>query len=465
MSYTDPLFLAIAAVVTAMLLVLLFVDHSYERVSAGGPSVARPPWRGVLGLTAVAPLPIGGFAFPFSTLVALPILAMPSQTRWSRLTKLIPLASVLGLMVMLVSAMVQAVALPTPTLFALGAFTLFFVTAVKSCPGQDEAAQLLAWVSVATTCFYLVFDVTRTDTLPHLWKYGIGPSVVVLAVYLACRRFGTWAAALTLVGLAGVSVGLGFRSFGLICLMSAIVTLLFKRRGIHRSTLIVRLVATGGAVWLLSWGLPALINAGAFGQEVRRRTLSEDIAGVSPLLAGRVEPPLSLAAIAAKPLFGWGNADAIDQHTLTAGSEIASKLGMTSPSLYIDLWRRGDGRISLHSILFESWAQGGIAAAVLPVLLGVVFVAAIVSVQGRYSPLVVLVSVQCLWDLVFSPWNHNRPIIFAVCSLLACHAMRGPEGTDGERGSGLIPGTLAAETRRQSAKMHRVLARPTGHRW
>lgn len=424
MNYTDPEFLVLAVASTAVMMLLLCVNYSSERLRPEGPNVTGPAWRRVLGLTSVAPLPIGGFAFPFSALVAVPALLLPSQTKWSRLTQAVPLVAGVGLVVIFASAVVQGAPLPTGTLFALAAFTLFFVATCRTCPGQDEAAQLLAWVSIGTTLFYLVFDVSRTDTLSHLWKYGIGPSVVVLTVYIACQRMTAWAVTFTLVGLSAVSVGLGFRSFGLICLVSAIITVLFKRDGLRRGTLVIRLAAASAGVWLLSWGLPALISAGVFGQEVRRRTLSEDIAGVSPLLAGRVEPPLSLAAIAARPLFGWGNADTIDHRTLTAGSKIASALGMTSPSLYIDLWRRSDGRISLHSILFESWAQGGVLAAVLPVMLGVLFVGALICVRGRYAPMIVLVSAQCLWDLVFSPWNHNRPIIFAVSAVLACHALR-----------------------------------------
>lgn len=93
---------------------------------------------------------------------------------------------------------------------------------------------------------------------------------------------------------------------------------------------------------------------------------------------------------------------------------------MVNPDSYRKIWIRDGGQVSLHSAFFESWAAGGILAAGFPLLLICLFSAAAIRARGQYAALVILVSMQGLWDVAFSPWGYNRPILFATSAVLAC---------------------------------------------
>lgn len=190
---------------------------------------------------------------------------------------------------------------------------------------------------------------------------------------------------LTLVAVGCVSLVLGFRSHGLVCFAAAVV-LLVKGRSRRGRPPVFKAILAGGGLYALSELLPAALSSGIFGEAVRLRTVNQLEDSGPALLAGRVEPPLSIAAIWERPWFGWGNLGGVDHGALSRAAEIAYNLGMV-PQDYLQFWVRRDGSVSVHSLLGKGWVEGGIVAAVMPLLLLVMFVTAILKAGESGLPL------------------------------------------------------------------------------
>jgi hypothetical protein len=83
-------------------------------------------------------------------------------------------------------------------------------------------------------------------------------------------------------------------------------------------------------------------------------------------------------------------------------------------------WYLPNGDVSLHSVLLSGWVEGGIVAALLPLGL---LVAALMMVwnaprYGIWAALVLQISVQAIWDLLFSPFSYNLLPAFAILALV-----------------------------------------------
>jgi O-antigen ligase len=75
-----------------------------------------------------------------------------------------------------------------------------------------------------------------------------------------------------------------------------------------------------------------------------------------------------------------------------------------------------------HSILLGSWVEGGILAVLLPLWLLVACVGVVWNSTsfGRWSPLVVTLALQGIWDLLYAPWTYNMIPEFACITLFFC---------------------------------------------
>lgn len=426
LTFSDvAIFLACVAGVFALFFLLPQIPRLVRRTAARLAEDGRQPragWRRVIGLGALAASPVYGYAFPLAAFPAALALLQKPLGAWPRRTKPLVWWSIIGIAAMVISARYQGQEMSGNVLH-FAAFALFTAAAVKLTSDETSAAQLMGYASVGTALFYVIFRPANTaDTFEHLWKYGLGPYVAIIVVWFVCSlggRIVTPAIALTIVGC--VSLFLGFRSHGLVCFVVAVV-LLLRGRTKKGEVPVFRTILAGGALYGLSVALPAAIEAGLFGEAVRQRTLEQVGADGPALLAGRVEPPLSIAAISARWLTGWGNLNNIDGDTISHGANMSYQLGLL-PEDYMKLWIRADGRVSLHSVLGEAWAEGGILTAVLPLLLIVVFVAAALKAHGPWSAFVLLVCVQGVWDVLFSTWGYNRALTLALSAVLAAWAV------------------------------------------
>lgn len=413
-------FLVLAILVVMAPYLLMQIPRLKTSLAAkvpGNENTPRAQHRRITGVTGVAGLPFYGYAFSFAAIPAAVAIFMKPMNGWPRHAKPLIGWSIAGILVMALSAAFQGQEISGNTLH-YAAMALFVCAAVKLTAGEASAAQLLGYSAIGSAFFYVIFRPRNTDTFEHLWKYGLGPYVAVAAVWFACSLTGRRALPmLALVAVGSASLFLGFRSHGLVCFV-AVIVLMFQSKSRKGKLPLFRVLAAGGALYGLSKLLPAAVSAGVFGEAVRLRTMSQLEDNGPALLAGRVEPPLSIAAILEKPWFGWGNLNGIDMDTFGVARNMAYDLGMI-PADYARLWVRSDGGVSVHSMLGEGWAEGGIVSAVLPLLLLGIFVAAAYNVRGNWAPLVILVSVQGVWDVLFSTWGYNRAMVLAFAAVLA----------------------------------------------
>ncbi|GGC67211.1 hypothetical protein GCM10011410_19870 [Hoyosella rhizosphaerae] len=333
-----------------------------------------------------------------------------------RLLRFCLLTAVAGFVALGASAVWQDVRIPIVSMQHF----LVFAVAVIGLSGivrtSDEAVHLLAWLSLGTVAYYVIIGSARTaEGIEALWKFGIAFPVTALTLYLLVRRnVPGYVVTFALVGFGIYGMYLNSRAYALICFAVALFDFLRRsRKGLTRLRLWL------GITGLLALGTvtPQLMLSGVFGEEVRLKTLSQTTGDGFALLDGRTEPPLAIAAIMEKPFAGWGNEQAITWHVIYSGVRLAEYMGMYNPDDYLRYWVRPGGRISIHSIFFESWIQGGIIAALFPIALLVTLVVGFVRMRGKYSIVVTLVCAQASWDLIFSPWVANKSIYLAVLVL------------------------------------------------
>lgn len=404
--------------------VVLPVDVSaVASVAQGQLLIARQPafarLFGVLGA-----VPTIGLNVPLAIVVALISVMHKRTSAWLPWTRMIFVAAVLGAIAFAVSAAVNGSPISTSSVGQFSMCALFILAYRVTILNTMQAARIVGWMSMAMIAYYVFMGPENTQAnFGNLWKYGIAYPVAIAVVYWVTQATEKKAwAALALIGLGIFGTLLDYRSYGLVCFAAALISL-SKGRG--RSGVLKTLIFGGAALLVLATVLPLAMETGVFGSQVQARTAAQSEGDAPLVLGGRTEPPLSLAAIATKPLIGWGNVQEIDRSTISRGSEIAQQFGMGSPSSYVPFWIRDDGRISLHSVFFISWVEGGVLAVIFPTLVAGLFVVAALRSTGRLAPLVTLVCMQGMWDLFFSPWGGNKSVVVAAAVILAAFSLVG----------------------------------------
>ncbi|MBD0323357.1 MAG: glycosyltransferase family 2 protein [Aldersonia sp.] len=104
---------------------------------------------------------------------------------------------------------------------------------------------------------------------------------------------------------------------------------------------------------------------------------------------------------------------------LIDAEHLAVGLGYSPTIPFETYWRVPGDYSALHSILLGSWAEGGLLAVLLPVWLLAACCALVWNNRryGRWAPLVVLLGVQGIWDLVYSPWTYNLIPVYVCIAL------------------------------------------------
>ncbi|MBD7917216.1 hypothetical protein H9657_02855 [Cellulomonas sp. Sa3CUA2] len=335
------------------------------------------------------------------------------------------LLALIGVAAFVTSAVLNSTAVSSSGVGNFFVVALFLASGSVVLKGQSEAVQYVTSLACGTSAYYIlayVFGfgpVNIQSGFAELWKYGLAYPMAILATALACRsRRRLVLAPAVLVFLGCVGLILDYRSFGVVCLVSAAGTLANSMS----PKAAVRLVVVGALAACLAIVVPAMIAAGIFGDAVRERTLAQGNISGPMLLAGRTEPPLSLAAISERPVIGWGDAQQIGNNTVSRGAALAWSLGMQDPKAYLPFWIRNGGAISLHSVLFGSWVEGGVLAAALPIALLCLFATALVRARGRWGAVVMLVASSGIWNVIFSPWSGNLSVQLAGHAIVAAYA-------------------------------------------
>lgn len=338
---------------------------------------------------------------------------------------LIPLVlAALGWLAFAASCLVNGVSASWPNALAPAAFSLYFIgLTVLTNRSVDRVATVLAGIALGTVVFFVTqgIELTSTGSFLDVWKYGIAHGVTVLVLF-ALIKSGTPRLfpplALVLIGLA--SLGLNFRSHALVCLVAAVILVVRYRLGarVQRRWQFVGVVAFG---LLFSYLMPMAARFGLFGPALQRKTIEQQATDLPLLLAGRTEPPMTLTAIAERPLLGWGSATQLTPEVYARAEHLAISWGFPPTFPFELYWRLPVTDYSaMHSILLGSWAEGGVLATFLPLWLLVACLALIWDNANFtiWSPLVLTVALQGVWDLFYSPWTYNTIAEFACIALL-----------------------------------------------
>ncbi|OZF51308.1 hypothetical protein CH291_07015 [Rhodococcus sp. 14-1411-2a] len=370
-------------------------------------------------LGATSGLQVMGFTvtgFSGLCLLVAPALFLTATSRGDRLIIALSTVAFAGF---IVSSQINDLSFFDERVIQWASFAIYFV-GITVIAGRDleRLFSLAAGVALGSCLYFLTSGLpfASLSTFEDLWKYAFAPYVTLIGLYVLVRmKVPVQIQAVFLVLLAGASLVLNFRSHALVCLGSAAILLVtwLAREKISRFTQFLIVAGVGAGLGTL---IPAIARSGIAGEAVKAKTELQDSTGVPAILAGRTESPLSIAAILDKPIFGWGSADNLTTDVFARGEEFAIAIGFDPNLPFYGFWHLANGATSLHSVLFSSWAEGGVFAAVLPVFLVIAALTVIWSSPryGIWGAMAVQISVQAGWDLFFSPMSYNLLAAFAL---------------------------------------------------
>jgi len=334
--------------------------------------------------------------------------------------------ALVGSLSFLVSCAVNDVSLLWPNATAFPAILLYLVgLTVLTARSIDAIATVLAGIATGTMIFFLTqgIELTRTGSIPDLWKYGIAHAVTILVLFgMTTARVPPLlqGAALMVLGLA--SLGLNFRSHALVCLLAGATVCTRQILG-SRIGRVWQFLGIGAFGLVFAQVMPIAARAGLFGAALQQKTLEQEATNLPLLLAGRTELPMNITAILERPFLGWGSAFNLTPDLYTQAEHLAIRMGF-DPGFPFDLyWRLPPSDYSAtHSILLGSWVEGGVLAVLLPLWLLVACLGVVWNSSrfGRWTPLVVTVAFQGIWDLLYAPWTYNMIAEFACIALFYC---------------------------------------------
>jgi hypothetical protein len=378
----------------------------------------------LVALGATSALQLQGFTLTMlapicALLVPAWLLTRPASGEW------IPLAlALIGFAAFCISAQLNDLSLIDERVQQWAAFALYYV-GIMVLTGRDLLRCFSVFCGLAIgAILYGVLPGNASEVFyrstADVWKYGVGQWTVVVLLFVAVvLRFSLPLQALLLMGIGAFSLSQDYRSLATNCVLAGLVVLV-GQFGTDRVPRWVQLGLVAGAGLAVYMVLPRLAASGLFGGAIQRKTESQLAEGVPLILAGRTESPLSLSAILERPWFGWASANNISAEVFDQARRLAISIGFDPATQLESGWYYPNGDVSLHSILLGAWAEAGLFGALLP--LGLV-IAALVMIwnaprYGRWSALVVAVSVQAVWDLLFSPWSYGSLTGFAIIAVL-----------------------------------------------
>lgn len=252
---------------------------------------------------------------------------------------------------------------------------------------------------------YLPVAITSTPLWSvNPWKFALAFPVTILA--LAVFAHSGRSVYVALAALAAISVVAGYRSWALGLLLAGLLCLVLPRsRAIRKLSVFSKFIVFGTLAAFSGWLVFELVLGGLFGESVRDRTILQLQWGEGNIvLGGRSEWGAALAGLEYNPLgFGAGVApSAADWGPIIDGQRVPEGLkDVTTVAQYMSA-----GRIEFHSTLWNFWSHYGLAGLLLIAIIAVTLVLAAIQAGSTRKPsslIAVVLSVQVLWNLLFSP--------------------------------------------------------------
>lgn len=288
----------------------------------------------------------------------------------------------------------------------------------------NKIASLIVGHCAGWTVVPIVVPSSETaGSFGDLWKFGIAVpvTVVLLSGVISYSRGRSWIPAAALCVIAVVSIFLNFRSHGLVCIVAAAA---FLSSGMNRSPVrsrrargIVAQISVFALLVLPVSLLPGWMEAGWFGPAVQEKALSQADDGPA-LLAGRTEPALSYVLIKARPVFGWGEGQNIPDELVAEGRDVLASVGFRNADATYRGWYRNGDTVTVHSMLAQSWVEGGLVAGVFLVALLIYGSFTAIRYKGPLSLLLYYLASQMIWDTLFSPHTSFTAILWGMAAAL-----------------------------------------------
>lgn len=272
-------------------------------------------------------------------------------------------------------------------------------------------------IAVGQILAYYISPHEFAKTYP--WKFGVGIAITNLSILLSQTSMVRRARLLPeiIVGLIGlVNVYFGFRSFGLICLLTAGYMLLLSRsdNSLQRDerprtrtswsqfvTVFGTFIVVGVAAF---WMYGHAASSGWLGEEAETKYRAQSAGDLGMLLGGRKEILASSQAIIDSPIIGHGSwakdASYVDLATYFYGQLGYEPMGVTDSEL-----------IPTHSYIFGAWVEAGILGAIFWIWIVYQAMKFLLSAdlrQSTYVGWVVFIILLLLWDVMFSPFGAGQ---------------------------------------------------------
>ncbi|MDV3128665.1 hypothetical protein M1247_27425 [Mycobacterium sp. 21AC1] len=377
----------------------------------------------LMGLGATSAFQVEGYTLTMLAPICLFLapawlLTRPTVGQW------LPLALALtGFAAFCISAQINGLSMVDERVQQWAAFAVYYL-GILVLGGRDllRCFSIYCGIAIGTVVYGMLPGSASAmfyRSLADVWKYGLGQWIVIIVLFAAVAlKLALPLQALLLILIGAFSLAQDYRSLATNCLLAGVIVLVgwAAAARIPRWWQLAFAATSGLAVYML---LPRLAASGLLGTAIQRKTESQLDEGVPLILAGRTESPLSIAAIMERPWFGWASANNISAQVFDQAQRLAISVGF-NPAVPLESgWYYANGDVSLHSILLGVWAEGGLFTALLPLGL---FVAALMMIwnaprYGRWAALVIVVSVQAIWDLLFSPWSYGLLAGLAVLAV------------------------------------------------
>lgn len=311
--------------------------------------------------------------------------------------------------------------------------TIYFIRAMAV---RGRRFLWTATSSIGVGMLYHAYELIplSADVAGNPWKFGIGYSISIIVLSVCAWIGRTWLVVAAALVLAAVSFSEATRALGVVLALAAFV-LLISRIARDQPTF----TRVGGRLCVAAllgttayFGADALLNSELFASSAERFAEQAEVNDNS-LLAGRTEPPISIAAITESPIVGQGPRPVPTNAIVDRAIVVAQDLGYRQIDNLVKWWTQ-DNTIYMHSVLADSWVRSGLLAAATYLLALGYFVATVFRAllgSVAFSALAVFVVAQSTWDVLFSPPAYGQLILIGLAvGLAGVTRIGGPPSAD-----------------------------------
>lgn len=254
------------------------------------------------------------------------------------------------------------------------------------------------------------------------WKFGVGYSTTLIFMIYISKLGVSRFRALTLAAiLVSAHLIYGARSLAAITFIAVILSLSWKKSHTSNEIRKINTKKTFASILLMSFfaaffyfSYSTLSSKGLLGEEAKAKYKMQSSSSLGLLISGRTEVVSAFIAIQNSPVIGYGSYAPLTEEIREKVVETLSKNGI-APTIK-DLKYGVDYKIPVHSCIFQFWIWFGIAG--VPFWAKMFLESFRAAVSRPITPILAFLSIQSLWDILFSPYAADRRIQIPLTIIL-----------------------------------------------